>query len=264
MEKTSFLAVHIEKFLNYLRVIKEASTHTLRSYLIDLTALDDFLKKENFADTIHQIDRKVIRAFVADQHVQNFSKRTLARRLSACRSFFKYLIKEKLIEKSPLEDIEQPKLERKIPTSLNFEQIKNLFSQPDVTTLFGFRDRCMMELLYSSGLRVSEVASLNRQDVDFANLLVKVRGKGKKERLVPITKSSAKWLDEYLNHPERKIDMDGHKGEVDHNAIFLNRHGMRITTRSIDRLFENYLKKKAALPAISRLTQSAIRSQPTF
>ena len=242
-EKTSFLTAHIEKFLNYLRVIKEASVHTLRSYSIDLAALNDFLKKENFAGSIRQIDRKVIRAFVADQHVQNLSKRTLARRLSAIRSFFKYLIKEKLIEKSPLDDIEQPKLERKIPTSLNFEQIKNLFSQPDIITLFGFRDRCMMELLYSSGLRVSELASLNRQDIDFVNLLVKVRGKGKKERLVPITKSSAKWLDEYLNHPERKIDMDGHKGEIDHNAIFLNRHGMRITTRSIDRLFENYLKK---------------------
>jgi integrase/recombinase XerC len=236
------LSLAVDKFINYLKVIKDASKHTLRSYSIDLCSLQDFLSEHDIAKTVQQIDRKVIRAYVADLHEKKLSKRTMARRLSAVRSFFKFLIKEKLIDKNPMDDIEQPKLERKIPTTLSLDQIKNFFSQPDTHSLFGFRDRVIMELFYSSGLRVSELADLNRQDFDGENLLLKVRGKGKKERIVPLTKSAADWIVNYLNHPERQHDMDGHKAEKDPKAIFLNRHGERITTRSIDRLFEKYLK----------------------
>lgn len=245
------LTVAIDKFLNYLLVIKEASPHTIRSYSIDLHSLISFLNETKLTPQLTEIDRKTLRTFIASLAEKKTSKRTIARRISAIRSFFKYCLREKLNDKNPMDDIDQPKLERKIPVSLSIDQIKNLFSQPDTQELLGFRDRTMMELFYSSGLRVSELASLNRPDFDAQNLLLKVRGKGKKERIVPITQNAASHLTAYLTHMERYIAIDGHKEELDPNAIFLNRHGKRISTRSIDRLFEKYLKASGLAATIT-------------
>ena len=207
------------KFLEYLKVIKNASEHTVRCYSIDLKAFCDYFK-----DTpLTAIDRKAIRGFVAhlSEH-DKISKRALSRRLSALRSFFKYSLREKLVETHPMEDIELPKLERKIPTTLAYEQVKHLFNQPDTASFLGFRDRTMMELFYSSGLRVSELAGMNREDLDTNRLRILIRGKGKKERLIPITEHAASWICRYLEHPERYLDVDDHKRQVDLRAIFLN------------------------------------------
>lgn len=236
------------EFLNYLKVIKDASEHTIRSYSIDLNCLKEFLASDI---PLNQIDRKTIRTFIAHLADSATHKRTIARRLSALRSFFKYCMREKLIDKNPMDDIDLPKLDRKIPPCLTYEQVKNLFSQPDTTTLLGFRDRCIMELFYSSGIRVSELAAMNRVDLNADSLLIKIRGKGKKERLIPITKNAADWIASYLNHPERHLCIDGHHQEVDADAIFLNRHGTRITTRSIDRNFAKYLKASGLMATIT-------------
>ena len=231
------------KFLNYLKVIKESSDHTVRSYSIDLASLNDYLKASSPEILLlSPIDRKVIRGFVAALSEQKISKRSIARRLSALRSFFKYCIREKLIEKNPMDDIEMPKLERKIPTTLSYSQVKVLFEQPDLGGLLGFRDRTMMELFYSSGVRVSELAAMNRLDFDLSGLLIRIRGKGKKERLIPITQNAASWVKNYLEHAERHVKMDGHEAEQDDKAVFLNHRGERISTRSIDRSFASYLK----------------------
>src|SRR5438105_576729 len=139
----------IAKFLNYLKVIKEASEHTIRGYSIDLTAFYDYLQSQHAASiSLLQIDRKVIRGFVAALSEQKINKRSIARRLSALRSFFKYCIREKLIEKNPMDDIELPKLDRKIPVTLSYSQVKVLFEQPNLADFLGFRDRTMMELFY--------------------------------------------------------------------------------------------------------------------
>jgi integrase/recombinase XerC len=231
------------KFLNYLKIIKDSSEHTVRSYSIDLSSLNDYLKSAHPATLLlSQIDRKVIRGFVAALSEQKISKRSVARRLSALRSFFKYCIREKLIEKNPMDDIEMPKLERKIPSTLSYSQVKILFEQPDLGSLLGFRDRTMMELFYSSGIRVSELAAMNRLDIDQSGLLIRIRGKGKKERLIPITQNAATWIKNYLEHAERYVKIDGHEAEKDDKAVFLNLRGKRISTRSIDRSFAAYLK----------------------
>jgi len=128
-----------------------------------------------------------------------------------------------------------------LPVSLNYEQLTQLFDQPDTSTYLGYRDRTIMELFYSSGLRVSELAALNRQDFDYENLTVKLRGKGKKERIIPITKNAADWIKSYLDHSERHHDSDMHMAQVDPHAIFLNKLGTRLTTRSVDRKFDHYL-----------------------
>jgi integrase/recombinase XerC len=229
------------RFLNHLEAIKNCSEHTIRNYAIDLNFFKEYLQSiHDKEDQGHHlplslIDRKTIRGFLAQLSAENKNKKTIVRRISTLRSFLKYAYTQKLISTNPAEELETPKLEKKIPVSISYDQVLKLFAEPDTDTLLGFRDRVIMELLYSSGLRVSEVVAINRQDIDLENLLIRVKGKGKKERIVPITKSSSKWILDYLNHPERTFI------ETDPKALFLNRHGTRLTVRSVDRKFQSYL-----------------------
>lgn len=255
-------------FLEHIKVVKNASEHTIRNYAIDLNSLKDFLenvelkimKPEDLPDKIRynqdyslrytakdgllpldMINRKTIREFLASLNENQKNKRTIIRRISSLRSFFKYCFTNRLITSNPLEDIESPKVEKKVPLSLSYEQLQKLFDQPDTASLLGFRDRTIMELFYSSGLRVSELVALNRRDFDRKNLLLKLKGKGKKERIVPITKNACEWIQAYLDHSERHQEIHGHMAQVDNEAIFLNRLGTRLTSRSVDRNFDKYL-----------------------
>lgn len=220
----------IEQFLQHLRVIKNYSDHTIRNYGIDLQSFLTHLQGLPLA----QIDKRAIREFIAA--IQGHNKRTVVRRLSALRSFFKFAFREKLISHNPMEEIESPKLDKRLPHFLSYEQVERLFEQPDRRNYLGLRDRTMMELLYSSGLRVSELVGLNRSAFDASNLTLRLLGKGKKERIVPITKTAAEWLLTYLNHPDRSLI------QKDPNALFLGRFGTRLSARSVDRKFAGYLK----------------------
>jgi integrase/recombinase XerC len=265
------------KFLNYLRIVKNASDHTLRNYGLDLEAFKIFfeveilkLKPEQRSPKLNtqaslplktiflaqDIDKRAIRAYLASLASKSATKKTILRRLSSLRSFYKFLVKERLVEHNPLDEIDSPKLEKKIPSSLTYEQVMHLFEQPDKTSYLGFRDRCIMELFYSSGLRISELIGLNREEFDERNLRLRVRGKGKKERIVPITQTAAKWLKDYLNHHERHLDADDHQAQVDEKAIFLNKWGERLTVRSVDRKFKEYLKSSGL---VARVTPHTIR-----
>lgn len=249
------------KFLNYLKISKNASCHTLRSYANDLEDFKNFLSdkipediKSNFPKIggnfmpaisidipLEGVDRKTLRNYLANLFENKKHRRTIARKLSSLRTFFKYLLTHQIITSNPAEELESPRLEKKIPPSISYQQIELLLQQPDTNSLLGLRDRAIMELLYSSGLRVSEVVALNRLDFDQKHLLLKIKGKGKKERIVPITANAASWIAKYLHSEERFFEIDGHAPEKDAEAIFLNRHGHRITTRSIDRKFQEYL-----------------------
>ncbi len=233
-----------QRFLDYLKGIKDASEHTIRNYGIDLNAFKDYLESENLAFPdcdLLKIDRKMIRGFLAWLKLNQQSKRTIARRLSTLRSFFRFALSQKIIPNDPTEELDHPKLERKLPVSLNYDQVVHLFEQPDLSSYLGFRDRTIMELLYSSGLRISELAALNRKDIDFDHFTVKLKGKGKKERVIPITKNAGDWIKQYLVHADRFYGSKIHSPQVDEEAVFLNKHGTRITTRSIDRKFDEYL-----------------------
>lgn len=271
------------RFLEHLRVVKNASEHTVRNYTIDLNAFKNYLEQEllphwkpedlpvkicYFSDyqdrfkgkdaalTLESIHKPHIRGFLAHLNKNHSNKRTIVRRLSSLRTFFKYAISQKLIAVNPTEEIETPKLEKRIPVSLSYDHVKKLFDQPDTTTYLGFRDRVIMELFYSSGLRVSELVGLNRSDFDRKSLLIKLKGKGKKERVVPITKNAAEWIIAYLEHVERHLDTDGHAAQVDSEAVFLNRLGTRLTLRSVDRNFSKYLKESGLA---SNITPHTIR-----
>ncbi len=264
------------RFLEHLKVIKNASEHTIRNYAIDLNSFKTYIEqtilsdlsqeelspkishKESYRKTkaddlidLESIRRRTIRGFIAWLIFNKQSKKTAARRLSSLRSFFRFALSQKMIQADPTEELENPKLERKLPVFLSYEQVTRLFEQPDTSCYLGFRDRVIMELLYSSGLRIGELVALNRKEIDCLNLTVKLRGKGKKERLVPITKNAADWVNAYLFHPERKSGSDRHLPENDAEAIFLNKHGNRITVRSIDRKFEAYLKQSGLSGSIT-------------
>jgi integrase/recombinase XerC len=228
----------VHTFIEYLRSMRGASEHTIRGYLTDLQLFESFAFRQNKVCTaLSSVDRALIREFIVSERGRGVSKRSLARRLSSLRSFFRYCLREKLIEQTPMEAIDTPKLDRPIPHSISYEQVERFFALPDTATFIGFRDRTMMELLYSSGLRISELAGMNRSDFDKDELLIRIRGKGKKERIIPVTENAAHWLEGYLAHTDRSAI------EVDHEAVFLNRFGTRLTTRSIDRLFAGYLMK---------------------
>lgn len=256
------------QFLEHLKVVKNASEHTIRNYAIDLNALKIFLEQE-YSQNIParerpgkirhdesysereilwdghldvQIDRKTLRAFLAHLNFHQHSKKTIVRRLSSLRSFFKYACAHKIYANNPAEEMETLKIDKRVPTSLSYEQVQRLFAQPNLADYLGYRDRTIMELFYSSGLRISELVALNREDLDTHGLLIKLKGKGKKERIVPITKNAAAWLEGYLRHKERDVATNGHAAQIDEKAVFLNKWGRRLTTRSIDRHFDKYLK----------------------
>lgn len=238
-----------DKFLMYLSVMKNASNHTVRAYLIDLNTFGEFEKVKD--RDLKNIDKKLIRSFFSSMNTNGYNNKSIMRRLSSLRSFFKFLMKEKIILENPLEDIESPKREKKLPVTISYDQVKHLINQPDIESYLGYRDRSIMEVFYSSGLRLSEVAFLNRNDFDEENFLLRVFGKGKKQRMVPITENAASWLKNYLLHEMRFVDSKEHKKQKDGKAIFLNKWGKRISTRSIDRKFKYYLKKSGLLENIT-------------
>lgn len=249
--------------------MKNSSEHTIRSYAIDLNSFKSFLEIEYFPNltsemlppkitfkieeaplfnskensvSLELIDRKTIRQFLVHLHSLKQQKRTIARRICALRSFFSFACANKLMSKNPTEEIETPKIEKKLPQTLTFQQVLTLFEQPDLTNYLGLRDRTILEVFYSSGLRLSELAALDREDFNNESSLIKLKGKGKKERLVPITKTASNWILKYLNDPRRYLPGKNTLPEQDRAAIFLNCSGTRLTTRSIDRMFKTYLK----------------------
>ena len=262
------------RFLTYLQTVKHASPHTLRNYASDLNCFKSFLEKEWLSNVtqdklpekidyrlpfkeqdktledslpLQRIERKTIRKYLAHLSQREENKRTIYRRLSCLRSFFKFAGIRQMIETDPTGEVENPKLHRKLPPSLSYAQICHFFDQPDTSSYPGIRDRTMMELFYSSGLRISELAGLNIQDIDLVNLTIKLRGKGKKERVIPITSQARKWLHSYLSHSERE-ESEEYRLQ---RPIFLNKFGQRLTTRSINRFFNDYLKQSGLAEKIT-------------
>lgn len=233
----------IDRFVIDLEDRRNFSEHTVRSYRTDLKGFFTFLEKEKRKSELERIDRFAVRAYLADLQRGEMSKRTRLRRLASLRSFFRFALKNRWVETDPTMEIATLKLDKKIPVALSYEQVERLLQGPDVGSYLGLRDRAMMELLYSSGLRISELVGLNRGDLRLGALEIRVRGKGKKERVVPITRIAARWVKNYLENPWRWEKSEEHHPEQDREAVFLNRWGKRITTRSVNRSFAGYLKQ---------------------
>jgi len=248
MDSDMNLKNDIQDFIYYLENAQNASKHTIRNYQLDLKAFVDFIGER-------KIDKKLIRDYLTALQMKGVSKRTALRHLSSIRSLFKYLLKNKKIPENFAANIGSPKLEQSIPKALSYQEIETFFRQPNPKKFLGLRDRCIMELFYSSGLRISELARLNRSDFNFIARSIRVRGKGKKERIIPITQTVAQWIQLYLKDP-RRYEQEKPYSEKDPDAIFLNKWGKRLTVRSIDRLFKHYLQKSSLA---GRITPHTIR-----
>ena len=238
----------IQQFLDYLKVEKNASLHTISSYNKDISQFMEFLKARNLAHDINglaNIGHTHIRTYLAQLQKRNYMKSTRARKLSTLRNFFKYLIREGYLKNNPIMNVSAPKRERRLPVFLDKGKIIELLMAPKTETLLGMRDRAILETLYSGGLRVSELVGMNIRDIDFIAEALKVRGKGKQERMVPIGNEAVTAIKRYLD--ERKDD----KGNGESQVVFTNRFGTRLSSRSVQRLVAKYMKQIALQESIS-------------
>ena len=237
----------IETFINYLQSQKGYSDHTIRSYRIDLKQFLDFLIKESIVTPdeettkeLESIDFLIIRGYLGRLY-NTYKRVTIARKLSALRSFFSFLEGEGLYEDTSAADISTPKQGRHIPTYLPVDEMFRLLEGPDREKPLGLRDLAILEVLYSCGVRVAELAGLNISSIDFDQRLVRVVGKGNKERIVPIGRQALKAINTYLEatHALRKKTW----GEQENGPLFLNFRGGRLTTRSIGRIIKRYSRE---------------------
>jgi tyrosine recombinase XerC len=231
-----------KEFMEKLKHEKGFSKHTLRAYQHDLAQFDKFLTDEKCKDLKH-INHLLLRKFLATLRFEKNSKRTMARKLASLRSFFKFLNQEGELVSNPFEILRTPKQEKKLPHFLSISEVDTLLKTPDESKIFGLRDRAILETLYSTGIRVSELVGLNEEDVDFYGGMIKVQGKGKKERLAPIGSYAIKAIKEYVNSSQEHRRAGKKKKSLNRNApLFLNKYGSRLSSRSVARSLDKYLK----------------------
>lgn len=229
----------IGQFLQYLRVEKGASPHTLKSYREDLIALAEYLSDEaGNAPAPGSITTHELRGFVSALHEAGYAKSSIARRLASVRSFLRFGQREGWAETNPAKALRNPRKSHKLPHFLSTDEISRLLNAPMGDADAALRDRAILETLYSAGLRVSELVGLSDGDLDYAAGILRVRGKGRKERLAPIGSYAIRALQEWL--AVRKISTREKTGRE--APVFVNRLGTRLTTRSVARMLEKYLK----------------------
>ena len=234
----------INSFLADLRTERQASSHTLRSYHDDMEIFTRYLEenqKEGSDPTI--VDPARLRRYSAWLNGQGYAASTIARRLASLRSFYRYLRRQGTVTTDPTSGLRNPKQPQRLPRLLRIDDVIRLLDAIPVHTALGVRDRAMLETLYGGGLRVSELVGLNLDDIDFESDLVRVRGKGRRERLSPIGPMAIRWIHHYL--PIRQPKSAGEQ------AVFLNRYGTRLTTRSVGRLLEDHLARAGLTSAAS-------------
>ena len=240
----------IGDFLDYLTFERNVSPNTITAYRDDLESFigflcNDYLTMGRDQLDLRRVDHLAIRSYLAHLSRRKLARATVARHLSALRTFFKFLVREELVEANPARTVATPKREKHLPAVLQTSDVALLMEQPDRTVTLGIRDAAWLELLYASGLRISELTGIDLDDLELRARLVKVRGKGSKERIVPFGSKAEAALRAYL----------GVRGELVHDveeqAVFVNYRGQRITTRSVRRLFDDYVRDASLRAGVS-------------
>jgi len=269
----------VQDFISYLKFEKHFSEHTPQCYRADLVKFSTFLA-DHKSDTpndaapaanpwespaaaatatqtqtavdidaaIIAADVNTIRRYMAELGQNHYSKSTTARKLATLRSFYKFLVKRNRVSSNPVISIKTPKQDKKLPKFLEYEEVVRLLNTPPANTCLGARDRAILEVLYSTGMRVSELVSLNMGDVDFLSEVIHIRGKGKKERICPIGSSALQAIQNYIEFRNRRMANDSN---FDSRVLFANKHGQRLSTRSVRRKMDKYLVEAGLDPAIS-------------
>jgi integrase/recombinase XerC len=249
------LADHIEKFIEYLGAQKAYSNHTIRNYRIDLRQFFDFLVekqrlmgKGEVPPVSESIDFLVIREYLGKLYGR-YKRTTISRKLSAVRSFLHFLERKGLSTGNPAADISTPKQGKYIPTYLPVDEMFRLLEGPDGEKPLGSRDRAILEVLYSCGIRVSELAGLDLSSIDFDQRLVRVLGKGNKERIIPIGRKALGTVENYME-ATRSLRRKA-QGDIQDGPLFMNFRGGRLTTRSIGRIIKKYGRQCGLMTEIS-------------
>lgn len=234
----------IDRYVAYLQYERNASPHTIRNYRSDLEQFRDFLAEgqPGAKVKIESVDAVRIRAYLAHLFAAEKKKASIARKLAALRAFFKFLEREKALAKNPASDVSTPKLDKTLPRIMTEEEMNDFLNRVNQAAGGGdparLRDRAILELLYASGLRVSELVSLDLRGVNFGDRMVMVRGKGSKERIVPFGSKAHEAIDQYL--PARERILKERRSTCP--ALFVNLRGDRLTTRSVDRIVKKYVR----------------------
>jgi integrase/recombinase XerC len=254
----------VKQFLEYLKLEKHFSDYTVKSYGADLAQFTQFLSGEiggehaqnarmhagdlSLDDRLLKCEPLTVREFLAYLYGQNYTKSTTARKLATLRSFYKFLIRRSMISVNPLSTIRTPKQEKRLPKCLDLEQVQKLLDAPGEADLLSIRDKAMLEVLYSSGIRVSELVDLEMQDLDLVEGVLRVRGKGRKDRITPIGSQAIKALQRYFDM--RAMDSKCQNSSTA-QKVFLNKHGQALSTRSVRRKLDKYLSIAGLDPGIS-------------
>jgi integrase/recombinase XerC len=231
------------KYIQYLELERNASAYTVRNYITDLRGSKNikgfftFLKEKDIT-SLGEVNRQVLRDYLGYLVEQGIVKASIARKLSAIRSFYRYLVREGILPANPVEKASSPKLDKRLPSFLTLNEVERLLNTPDLSTPHGLRDRALLELLYASGLRVSELVHLDLNQINLGTNEIRVWGKGSKERMVLMGNPAAEALRNYLEQGRPKL-----LGEKKTNALLLNRYGQRIPERRVQKILEDYAAK---------------------
>ncbi|MCX7911871.1 MAG: tyrosine recombinase XerC [Dehalococcoidales bacterium] len=226
-----------QQYVNYLEAEKNASRYTVRNYTGDLMEFFRFLRERKI-DSLKDVNRQVLRSYLAHLMENGYAKSSMARKLSAIRSFYRYLVREEMLSANPAQTTVSPRLDRRLPSFLTVDDARRLVELPDTTTPQGQRDRALLELLYAAGLRVSEIVNLNVEQINFATGEIRVWGKGSKERIVLIGEPAVRALQTYISDG-RKLLLGGKKNR----ALFVSRYGERLPARTIQKILAKYARR---------------------
>jgi integrase/recombinase XerC len=229
----------IARFLRYLTVERNASPLTIKSYREDLTTLSDYLGQAmNREPQPGEISSTDLRGYVSAMHEAGYAKSSVSRRLASMRSFFRFAQREGLAASNPAKPLRNPRPDRKLPHFLTTDEISRLLEMPPANTALGLRDRAILETMYAAGLRVSEAVGMNDDDLDWQAGIVRIRGKGKRERLAPLGTYAIRALRRWIEARDKS-----RPGRTGTKPTFTNRFGNRLTTRSVARLLEKHIQK---------------------
>ncbi|MEO8167290.1 MAG: tyrosine recombinase XerC [bacterium] len=234
----------ITSFLQHLKGERNYSPHTISSYEDDLRQFSEFLS-HHFSDTIFSpalIDRITIRSFLNDLVEQNFSRRSVARKLACLKTFFRHLTKGNVVETNPALNIQAPRLSKSLPTVLAESVIEDLLSQPDPSQTQGIRDRAILETFYGTGIRLSELINLEWDDINFHDGTIKVTGKGSKQRIVPVGRKAVAALRAYASVRATMVD-DAYKDETGGTRVFVTKRGKPLSPKGVNVLMNGYIAK---------------------
>lgn len=230
---------HLQDFIHYMVVEKGLAKNTVAAYERDLKHYLLFLDKVEQLASLNEVTRAHIVQFLSHLKSEGKSAKTIARHVASVRSFHQFLLRDKAVEHDPSVHIEPPKMEKTLPKVLNLAEVEALLAAPDTSTPFGKRDQAMLELLYATGMRVSELISLNLDDVHLTMGFVRCTGKGNKERIIPIGKTAIRVLETYLQAGRPQLKSAKHAEE----ALFLNHHGKRLSRQGFWKLLKALSKK---------------------